>query len=109
VRSWEMNFLNFMPGNESPWDTSFRDAIVHLIEGFAPGARVVGSLLSGFSDSSHFRSALSEAVVYGFCPFVYESAAVTFPRIHNADERVTTRDLVLQTLFFERLATTMLV
>jgi acetylornithine deacetylase/succinyl-diaminopimelate desuccinylase-like protein len=105
---WEMELLNFMPGSESPAQTPLRDAIAATIEEFVPDAEVLCGHFSGFTDAAHFRATFPGIVAYGFCPFIVESAAAIRPRLHGVDERIAVRDLVLQTLFSERLATRLL-
>ena len=106
---WELELLDFMGGNESAADTGFCYAIAETLKGLVPCAEVVCTRCSGFSDSSHFRTAFPGIVAYGFCPYIAETGADTWPRFHGIDERITVRDLVLQTVFTERLASRLLV
>jgi acetylornithine deacetylase/succinyl-diaminopimelate desuccinylase-like protein len=105
---WEMELLNYMPGSESPAETPLRAAIAATMAELVPDAAVICGHFSGFTDSAHFRAAFPGVVAYGFCPFIVEDGAAIRPRIHSVDERVTVRDLVFQTRFFERLAARLL-
>ena len=105
---WEMEVLNFMPGSESPPDTPFREVITATMRDLVPDAEVLCAHFSGFTDSTHLRAALPDAVAYGFCPFIVEGGATIRSRLHGVDERIAVEDLVLQTRFCEELAARLL-
>ena len=105
---WEMELLNYMPGNESPVRSALHEAIAATMNDLVPDSEVISGHFSGFTDSAHFRSAFPGVVAYGFSPFVAETSAAIRPRIHGIDERITVQDLVVQTQFSERLATRLL-
>lgn len=102
--SWELEFLNFEGSNQSPVTSALRDAIDVTMAELIPDGDVIGAHSSGFTDCAHLRSAFPAAVCYGFTPFFAEDAAAIAPRFHGRDERVAVADLVVQTVFLERLA-----
>ncbi|MFA4966436.1 MAG: M20/M25/M40 family metallo-hydrolase [Thermoleophilia bacterium] len=101
---WELELLNCVASNESPAESALRDAVAATMAGLIPDADVICEHSSGFTDSAHFRAAFPEAVAYGFTPFAVETGPMIAPRVHGRDERIAVRDLVLQTVFSERLA-----
>jgi acetylornithine deacetylase/succinyl-diaminopimelate desuccinylase-like protein len=102
--AWQLEVLDFVPGNASPASSPLLDAIAATIVELRPRSDVTCMLFSGFTDCVHIRRAFPNAVAYGFCPFVVEGGAQTRPRVHGVDERIAVDDLVFQTVFTERLA-----
>jgi acetylornithine deacetylase/succinyl-diaminopimelate desuccinylase-like protein len=76
------------------------DAIEGWIAANDPGARVVPTMLPGFTDSRTFRDAFPECVAYGFFPHRHMSLHEAMPLIHAADERIDVRDLGYAASFF---------
>ncbi len=106
--SWELELMNFCGSNQSPTRSALRDAIVAVMEELVPDGDVICEHGAGFTDCTHLRNAFPDAVCYGFTPFIEEEGAVISGRLHGRDERIAVRDLVLQTIFLERLAQTLL-
>lgn len=101
---WEIEFLDPTPGNESPADTPLRDTLEATLRELVPNAEVVCTHSGGYTDAQGFRAAFPGIVAYDFCPYLEEDGPTIDPRIHGVDERIAVRDLVLQTVFSERLA-----
>lgn len=97
---FEVAFTERMEGNGSPVDSPLMDAIREWVSERDPAARVVPTVLTGFSDSHAFRVAFPEAVVYGFCPARHQSLLQAWPLIHGADERIDARDVAFAAEFF---------
>ena len=102
--AYELDFVEDVVGNASPFDTPLAQAIADWVEENDPGARVVPIVMSGFSDSHWWRKAFDSATVYGFCPqnalTMFESAEL----VHAADERIPVADVELGAKFFYDLA-----
>lgn len=100
----EIEFTVRDVGNRSESRGPLADAIAAWVEDADPGARLVPSVMPGFSDSNWFRRAFPEATVYGFCPqreMLLEDAA---PLVHGADERVSAADVEYSARFFRDIA-----
>jgi acetylornithine deacetylase/succinyl-diaminopimelate desuccinylase-like protein len=97
---FEIAFTERTGGNSSPADSPLMDAIRAWIAERDPGARVLPTVLTGFSDSRAFRAAFPDAVVYGFCPARHQSLLEAWPLIHGADERIDARDVAFAAEFF---------
>jgi acetylornithine deacetylase/succinyl-diaminopimelate desuccinylase-like protein len=101
---FDVDFVEDVTGNASPFDTPLAQAITAWIEENDPGATVVPIVMSGFSDSHWWRKAFDSATVYGFCP---QNALNTFESselVHAADERIPVADVELGAKFFHDLA-----
>ena len=85
---------------QSPVSSPLMDAITAWIGEHDPGARVVPTVLPGFTDSRTFRDAFPECVAYGFFPQRHMTLYETSPLIHAADERIDVRDLGFAARFF---------
>jgi acetylornithine deacetylase/succinyl-diaminopimelate desuccinylase-like protein len=76
------------------------DVIKDWVASVEPDARVVPTILPGFTDSRTFRAAFPDLIAYGFCPHremtLYEAA----PLIHSANERIPVADLAAAADFF---------
>jgi acetylornithine deacetylase/succinyl-diaminopimelate desuccinylase-like protein len=73
-----------------------------------PEARVVPTILPGFTDSRTFRAAFPDLIAYGFFPQRHMTLYETAPLIHSANERIDVRDLEFATRFFADITTRML-
>lgn len=101
---WRLEWLSVVPGNASPPDTPFADAIRRVMARFVPDCEVVPAPSVGFTDSNWFRAAFPETVAYNFCPFLVEDDRAVLPRFHSHDERIHVRDLAFQALVAEAVA-----
>jgi acetylornithine deacetylase/succinyl-diaminopimelate desuccinylase-like protein len=97
---YRLEFTERVAGNQSPVRSPLMDAIERWIGEHDPGARVVPTILPGFTDSRTFRDAFPDCVAYGFFPQRHMSLYETSPLIHAADERIDVRDLGFATAFF---------
>jgi acetylornithine deacetylase/succinyl-diaminopimelate desuccinylase-like protein len=102
--SYELEFIEDVVGNASPFDTALAETIGDWIGENDPEAVAVPIVMSGFSDSHWWRKAFDSATVYGFCPQnalnMFESSEL----VHAADERIPVRDVELAAKFFHDLA-----
>jgi acetylornithine deacetylase/succinyl-diaminopimelate desuccinylase-like protein len=101
---YEIEFAEQVVGNQSPVESPLMDVIKGWVASVEPDARVVPTILPGFTDSRTFRAAFPELVAYGFFPqremTLYEAA----PLIHSADERIPVADLETAADFFTHAA-----
>jgi acetylornithine deacetylase/succinyl-diaminopimelate desuccinylase-like protein len=97
---YRLEFTERVVGNQSPVRSPLMDAIECWIGEHDPGARVVPTILSGFTDSRTFREAFGDCVAYGFFPHRHMTLYEVAPLIHAADERIDVRDLGFATAFF---------
>jgi acetylornithine deacetylase/succinyl-diaminopimelate desuccinylase-like protein len=97
---YEIEFSEKVMGNQSPIESPLMEVIRRWVASVEPDARVVPTILQGFSDSRTFRHAFPDLVAYGFFPrramTLYEAA----PLIHSADERIPVADLGAAADFF---------
>src|SRR3954453_3610480 len=97
---YEIEFAEKVVGNQSPVESPLMDVIRRWVASVEPDARVVPTILQGFSDSRTFRHAFPDLVAYGFFPrramTLYEAA----PLIHSANERIPVADLGTAADFF---------
>jgi acetylornithine deacetylase/succinyl-diaminopimelate desuccinylase-like protein len=105
---YTLEFTEQTIGNSSPIETPLMDAIRGWLGEHDPEARVVPTMLPGFTDSRTFRAAFPEVVAYGFFPQRHMTLYETAPLIHSADERIDVRDLAYATRFFRDVTTTLL-
>jgi acetylornithine deacetylase/succinyl-diaminopimelate desuccinylase-like protein len=96
---YELEFVEHVVGGRSSADTPLFDAMAAWVDRADPGARLVPSVMAGFSDSHWFRNAFG-AVSYGFCPQAGMSLAEMEPLVHGADERLRASDVELAARFF---------
>jgi acetylornithine deacetylase/succinyl-diaminopimelate desuccinylase-like protein len=101
---WTLDFDEEVIGNRSPAESLLMDAIGDFVEREDPGAIVVPTGLSGFTDSRWFREAFPDCIAYGFMPARAFDLFEAMPLIHGADERVPVEDLGLASRFFADLA-----
>jgi acetylornithine deacetylase/succinyl-diaminopimelate desuccinylase-like protein len=97
---YSLEFANHVVGNRSPSDSPLRDAIADWLGENDPGARLVPTVMAGFSDSHWFREAFDSATVYGFCPQRELSLLDAAPLPHGADERAAVADVELAERFY---------
>ncbi|CAN5251594.1 M20/M25/M40 family metallo-hydrolase [soil metagenome] len=97
---YRMQFTERVVGNASPVSSPLMDAIEGWLRENDPGARVVPTILPGFTDSRTFRDAFPDCVAYGFFPQRHMTLYETSPLIHAADERIDVRDLGFAATFF---------
>jgi len=97
---YRLEFTEQVVGNQSPVRSPLMDVIARWIGEHDPGARVVPTILSGFTDSRTFRDAFPDCVAYGFFPHRHMSLYDVAPLIHAADERIDVRDLGFAASFF---------
>jgi len=100
--------LQIVAGNESPADSPLRTAMESALRAVAPNAQLVPTYLCGFTDASWFREALPGLIAYGFCPCPSTSLHDVVAAEHGTDERILVADVLIQALFFERVARTLL-
>ncbi len=100
---YRLEFTERVVGNASPVRSPLMDAIERWVAANDPGARVVPTILPGFTDSRTFRDAFPDCVAYGFFPQRHMSLYETSPLIHAADERIDVRDLGFAATFFRDL------
>lgn len=81
--------MNFTPAVSSQKTELFR-AIVSMAEDRVPGARVIPSVTTGFTDSHFFRD--MGIVSYGFAPFMLTPEA--HRGVHGNNERVSVRNMI---------------
>ena len=90
---YEIEFSEKVIGNQSPVDSPLMDVIKGWVASVEPEARVVPTMLPGFTDSRTFRNTFPDLIAYGFFPHremtLYEAA----PLIHSANERIPVADL----------------
>jgi acetylornithine deacetylase/succinyl-diaminopimelate desuccinylase-like protein len=97
---YEIEFMEKVVGNQSPVESPLMDVIKGWVASVEPGARVVPTILPGFTDSRTFRETFPDLIAYGFFPqremTLYEAA----PLIHSANERIPVADLGTAADFF---------
>jgi acetylornithine deacetylase/succinyl-diaminopimelate desuccinylase-like protein len=104
---WELEMPECIVGNRSRLEGPLADAIFGWVSELDPGARLVPTLMAGFSDSHWFRAQFG-ATVLGFCPSNAMTLAEEAPLVHGADERVAVPDVELAARFFFDLPTRVL-
>ncbi|MGI8731308.1 MAG: M20/M25/M40 family metallo-hydrolase [Solirubrobacteraceae bacterium] len=97
---YRLEFTERVTGNQSPISSPLMDAISTWIGEQDPGARVLPTVLPGFTDSRTFRDHFPDCVAYGFFPQRHTTLYETSPLIHSADERIDVRDLGFAASFF---------
>ena len=97
---YRLEFTEQVIGNASPVRSPLMEAIERWVQRNDPGARVVPTILPGFTDSRTFRDAFPDCVAYGFFPHRHMSLYETSPLIHAADERIDVRDVGFAATFF---------
>jgi acetylornithine deacetylase/succinyl-diaminopimelate desuccinylase-like protein len=105
---YSVEFSEAVVGNASPLESPLADAIRNWLGEVDPGAGIAPIVMPGFSDSNPFRTALPDAVVYGFCPHREIGLLESAPLIHAPDERIPAADVELAAGFFYELPRRML-
>jgi acetylornithine deacetylase/succinyl-diaminopimelate desuccinylase-like protein len=105
---YEHEWIERIEGNASPHESPLMDAIRGWLREHEPAAEAAPTILSGFSDSRHFRAAFPDLIAYGFFPQAHQTKFDAAPLVHGADERIDVRDLGLATGFFADVARRML-
>ncbi len=105
---YRFEFLERVVGNRSPVDGPLADAIETWIGAQDPGARVVPTMLQGFTDSRWFRHAFPDCRAYGFFPQRHMTLSQTTPLVHGPDERIDVRDMGFAAAFYRDLAVELL-
>src|SRR3954469_23001136 len=101
---YSLEFIEQTIGNDSPVESPLMDAIRAWVGEHDAEARVVPTILPGFTDSRTFREAFPECTAYGFFPQRHMTLYETAPLIHSADERIDVRDLGYAATFFRDVA-----
>ena len=105
---YAIEFMEEVVGNSSPVGSPLMDAITSWVGEHDPEARVVPTILPGFTDSRTFRDAFPDCVAYGFFPQRHMNLYETAPLIHSANERIDVRDLGFAATFFRDVARSVL-
>src|SRR3954447_9409453 len=101
---YHLEFTERVVGNGSPVRSPLMDAIEGWVAEHDPGARVLPTMLPGFTDSRTFRAAFPDLIAYGFFPQKHMTLYEAAPLIHSADERIDVRDVEFATRFFTDVA-----
>jgi acetylornithine deacetylase/succinyl-diaminopimelate desuccinylase-like protein len=110
VDGYELEFVEHVVGNDSPFHSPLADAIGAWVDANDPGATLAPIVMPGFSDSHWWRRAFgSEVTVYGFCPQRDMDAFQAASLVHSADERIKVADVEYAARFFAELAPRVLV
>ncbi|MBJ7248859.1 MAG: M20/M25/M40 family metallo-hydrolase [Thermoleophilia bacterium] len=83
-------------GTESALGTPLHEAISAALEAHDPGAIIVPSLSTGFTDAAYIRQAFG-TIAYGFWPLTYTPIDLYEGGMHNKDERIHRDDLGIAT------------
>jgi acetylornithine deacetylase/succinyl-diaminopimelate desuccinylase-like protein len=101
---WELEWINVIRGNASPYPTPFSEALLAVLRRHVPNADLGNTHCVAFTDSHWFRAAYPDVVAYNLDPHVEETHADVIVRAHNVDERILIRDLAFQAFFAEQVA-----
>src|SRR4051812_45623510 len=97
--AYELQFLEPPTGGTmSPIDTPLFDVCRRFVAENDPGAILLPTLCTGFTDS-HFMRAAFGSVAYGFWPMRHTPYEVAAAGIHSTDERIHAGDLGYATRF----------
>ncbi|HXC24089.1 MAG TPA: M20/M25/M40 family metallo-hydrolase, partial [Solirubrobacteraceae bacterium] len=99
-----IDFTERVTGNRSPLASPLMNALGEWISAQDPGAKIVPTIMPGFTDSRHFRAAFPECIAYGFFPQRHQSLLETQALMHAPDERIDVRDLQWAAEFYRDLA-----
>jgi acetylornithine deacetylase/succinyl-diaminopimelate desuccinylase-like protein len=86
-------------GSSSPVDTPLYRACEEFLERHDPGAVLLPTISTGFTDSHFMREAFG-TVAYGFFPVRHTPVEVYQNGFHSRDERIHADDLVYATRFY---------
>jgi acetylornithine deacetylase/succinyl-diaminopimelate desuccinylase-like protein len=92
---YRLEFTEKIVAGSSPPDSPLMDALRGWTEQSDPGARLVPSISTGYTDSRTFREAFPECVAYGFFPQRHMSLGDVNALVHGRNERIDVRDLEL--------------
>jgi acetylornithine deacetylase/succinyl-diaminopimelate desuccinylase-like protein len=92
---YQLDFSERVVGNSSPPESPLMEALRAWIGKSDPGARLVPSIGTGYSDSRTFRAAFPECVAYGFFPQRHMSISEVNALVHARNERIDVRDLAM--------------
>ena len=92
---YRLEFTEKIVAGSSPPDSPLMDALRGWTERSDPGARLVPSISTGYTDSRIFREAFPECVAYGFFPQRHMSLGEVNALVHGRNERIDVRDLAL--------------
>jgi acetylornithine deacetylase/succinyl-diaminopimelate desuccinylase-like protein len=96
---YEIEFLEPPTGGSvTPLATPLFEVCRRFVEEHDPGAIVLPTISTGFTDSHFLREAFGTAA-YGFWPSRHTPHAITRSTVHNRDERIHVDDLGYGTLF----------
>jgi len=108
IDGYTLQFTERTPANGSPVEGELWEAIAGWLAKEDPDGQPVPMMLSGFSDSHHFRAAFPDCVAYGFFPQRHQTMLDTQPLMHAPNERIDVRDLAWASRFFKELAVSLL-
>ena len=91
---WELHWIEHEGGTRSAIDTPLWSAFDDFVSAIEPGARLVPSCNTGFTDSHYLREAFG-TTAYGFFPMRAMEYEVASRLEHSADERLPVDDLEL--------------
>ncbi len=94
-------------GTISPVDTPLLDACRAFLTAHDPGAILLPTISTGFTDSHYLRAAFG-SIAYGFWPVRSTPYEVTAAGVHGHDERIHVDDLGYATLFHIELCRSLL-
>lgn len=105
---WEIEWVanEIVGGTRSSIDTPLWRSLAGWVGRLEPGASLVPSCCSGFTDSHYLRSAFG-TTAYGFFPMRTMRAELAARLIHSADERIAVDDLALGVEVFRHVALTL--
>ena len=95
---YELEWLEHAGGSQSALATPLWEWIEAFVDQEDPGARLVPTLLPGFTDSHYLRRTFG-TIAYGFFPMRTMNAELAALLVHSADERAAVEDLELGTRF----------
>ena len=97
--SYELEFIERPTGGSmASIDTPMFPLFEEFLAREDPGATLIPTICTGFTDSHYMREAFGTAA-YGFWPTKHTPVDVYFNGIHNKDERIHVDDLVYATRF----------
>jgi acetylornithine deacetylase/succinyl-diaminopimelate desuccinylase-like protein len=96
---YELEFLEPPTGGTvAPIDTTLYGVCEQFLAEHEPGATLLPTISTGFTDSHYMREAFG-TVSYGFWPCRSTPSDIYLGGIHNKDERIHVDDLVYATRF----------
>lgn len=92
---YRLEFTERIVGTGSPPESPLMDALHSWVGRSDPGARVVPSMCTGYTDSRAFRETFPGCVAYGFFPQRHMGLGDVEALVHGRNERIDVRDLAL--------------